>query len=47
MANWKIGLLRKKNTYLHAIKKGLKKEIYVEIQNDFQNMFNFYDSLYG
>ena len=30
----------------HAIKK-VKKQTYVEIQNDFQNMFNFYDSLWG
>ena len=32
--------------YMHAIKK-VKKVTYVEIQNDFQNMFNFYDSIYG
>ena len=32
--------------YMHAIKK-VKKRTYVEIQNDFQNMFTFYDSLYG
>ena len=32
--------------YMHAIKK-VKKGIYVEIQNDFQNVFEFYDSLYG
>ena len=31
---------------MDAIKK-VKKGTYVEIQNDFQNMFNFYDSLYG
>ena len=31
---------------MHAIKK-VKKGIYIEIQNDFQNMFKFYDSLYG
>ena len=27
--------------------KKVKKETYVEIQNDFQNMFKFYDNLYG
>ena len=32
--------------YMHAIKK-VKKETYIEIQNDFKNMFKFYDSLYG
>ena len=31
--------------YKHAIKKVLKKGTYVQIENDFQNMFNFYDSL--
>ena len=31
---------------MHAIKK-VKKGTYIEIQNDFQNMFEFYDSLYG
>ena len=38
--------MRKKSFYVYAIKK-VKKETYVEIQNDFRNMFNFYDSLYG
>ena len=32
--------------FMHAIKKN-KKGTYDEIQNDFQNMFNLYDSLYG
>ena len=32
--------------YIHAMKK-VKKGTYIEIQNDFQNMFKFYDSLYG
>ena len=32
--------------YMHAIKK-VKKGTYVKIQNDFQNMFNFYESIYG
>ena len=31
---------------MHAIKK-VKKGTNDEIQNDFQNMFKFYDSLYG
>ena len=31
---------------MHANKK-VKKGTYVEIQNDFQNMIKFYDSLYG
>ena len=31
---------------MQAINK-VKKGTYVEIQNDFQNMFKFYDSLYG
>ena len=31
---------------MHAIKK-VKKATYIEIQNDFQNMFKFNDSLYG
>ena len=31
---------------MHAIKK-VKKGTYVEIQNDYQNMFNLYDSIYG
>ena len=31
---------------MHAIKK-VVTGTYVQIQNDFQNMFNFYDSLYG
>ena len=31
---------------MHAIKK-VKNGTYVEIKNYFQNMFNFYDSLYG
>ena len=30
---------------MHARKK-VKKGTYVEIQNDFQKMFKFYDSLY-
>ena len=42
-----LGLgLRKKYFYMHAIKK-VKKGTYIEIQNDFRNMFEFYDSLYG
>ena len=45
LANWKIGLW-KNIFYMHAIKK-VKKGTYFEIQDDFQNMFNFYDSLYG
>ena len=32
--------------YMHAIKK-VKKGIYVEIHNDLQNMFKFFDSFYG
>ena len=32
--------------YMHAIKK-VKKGTYIEIQNDFQNMFKFSNSLYG
>ena len=32
--------------YMHAIKKVIMGT-YIEIQNDFQNMFKFYDSLYG
>ena len=39
-------LVEKNNFHMHAIKK-VKKGTYVEIQNDFQNMFNFYYSLYG
>ena len=31
---------------MQAIKK-VKNETYVEIQNDFQNMFSFYDNIYG
>ena len=31
---------------MHAIKK-VKKGTFTKIQNDFQNMFKFYDSLYG
>ena len=31
--------------YMHAIKK-IKKGTYVEIQNEFQDMFKFYDSIY-
>ena len=31
---------------MHAITK-LQKRLHIEIQNDFQNMFRFYDSLYG
>ena len=31
---------------MHAIKK-VKKGTYVEIQNDYQNMFNLYDSIYN
>ena len=36
----------KNSFYMHAIKK-VKKGTYIEIQNGFQNMFKFYDSLYG
>ena len=49
---WNFGrptrsLACKKNIFhMHAIKK-IKKVTYVEIQNDFQNMLKFYDSLYG
>ena len=32
--------------YIHAITK-FKKGPHIEIQIDFQNMFHFYDSLYG
>ena len=32
--------------YMHAIQK-VRKWTYGDIQNDFQNMFKFYDSLYG
>ena len=32
--------------YMQTIKK-IKKETYVEIHKDLQNMFNFYDSFYG
>ena len=39
-------LVKKIISNMHAIKK-VKKGTHVEIQNDFQNMFNFYDSLYG
>ena len=31
---------------MHAI-TNVKKGTYNEIQNDFQNMFKFYDSFYG
>ena len=43
-ADLELGLLKK--NYLHAIQK-VKKGTHIEIQNDFQNMFQFYDSLYG
>ena len=33
-------------SYMHAIEK-VKNGTYVEIQNDFRKMLNFYDSLYG
>ena len=39
-------LVKKKKSYMHAIKK-VKDETYIEIQNDFQSMFKFYNSLYG
>ena len=39
--------LVKKNIFICMQSKKLQKGTYVEIQNDFQNMFNFYDSLYG
>ena len=32
--------------HMHVIKK-IKKGTCVGIQNDFQNMFNIYDSIYG
>ena len=44
-ADLELGLWNK-YFYMHAIKKD-KKETYVEIQNHSQNMFKFYDSLYG
>ena len=44
-ADLELGL-RKKCFFMHVIKK-VKKGTYIEIQNDFQNMFEFYDSLYG
>ena len=37
-------LVKKIFFYMHAIKK-VKKGTYIEIQNDFQNMFKFYVSL--
>ena len=47
LPGWPGAWLVKKNIfYMHAIKK-MKKGSHVEIQNDFQNMFKFYDSLYG
>ena len=39
-------LVKKHIFRMHAIKK-VKKGTYIEIQNDFQNIFKFYDSLYG
>ena len=36
-----------KNYFLYVCNKKIKKGTYIEIQNDFQNMFEFYDSLYG
>ena len=44
---WPAGLACEKIIFnMHAIKK-VKKGTYDEIQNDCQNMFNFYDSLCG
>ena len=45
LANLEFGLW-KNMFYMHAITK-LKKIPHNEIQNYFQNMFHFYDSLYG
>ena len=42
LANWKIGMW-KNIFFVHAIKKVLKGT-YVEIKNDFQNMFKFYQA---
>ena len=39
-------LVKKIYFYMHSIKK-VKKGTYVEIQNYFQSMFSFYDSIYG
>ena len=39
--------LVKKLFFLYACYQKSKKGTYVEIQNDFQNMFSFYDSIYG
>ena len=39
-------LVKKKNLYACNNKKNYKRT-YIEIKNDFQNMFKFYDSLYG
>ena len=37
--------LVKKTCFICMQSKQFKKGTYVEIQNDFQNIFNFYDSL--
>ena len=44
-ADLELGLC--KNYFLYAFNQKVKKETYVEIQNDFKNMFIFYDSIYG
>ena len=43
MEDW---LVKKNYFFMPAIKK-VEIGTYVEIQNDFQNLFNFYDSLHG
>ena len=43
---WSLACEEKNIFYMHAIKK-VKKGTHIGIQNDFQNMFYFYDNLYG